>query len=234
MCPARRIAAAGREIPTIASVRDRLDGALEQCLSTLTADGLAEITVDLVGQLASVSRATAYRYFGDRDGMFFRATTLLTWRHAERTRALVAPLPTVAAKVEECFAYTAREIRCDRLMFVLLTSPRSDGIESVLKAIALDLLGPSLEYGQTDGQVRDDVAVDELIDWLQEQSHAIIRLGLDEEDARQWVRRFVLPSLRPDRADMQTPAELRHVLEDVSRQVTGLKRLIDRAQGVLD
>jgi AcrR family transcriptional regulator len=210
----------------ITTVRERLNVALVEYLSTLSVDSIDEVTVEAVANAAGVSRATAYRHFGDREGLLFHAALLLTKRHAELARELLAQIPTVSARTEEGFAYTAREIRADKMLRLLLTSPRSAAIDSVVRALSVEISGDSLRSGQLDGQVRTDLTVDELIDWINEQQHVAIRLGLDESAVRTWVRRFVVPALRPQNTDVPLKSEMSVVFGDIGKRVEDLRGLV--------
>jgi AcrR family transcriptional regulator len=215
--------------PTVApitTVRERLDLALVEYLSTLTADDIGEINIESVAQAAGVSRATAYRHFGDREGLLFHAAILLTRRHADRAGRLMAQLPTVAGQIEEGFAYTAREIRKDRMLRLLLTSRRTAPIDSVIRSLTLEISSANMLRGQRDGQVRADLTVEELVDWLTEQEHVMIRLGLDEPAARTWARRFVLPVLRPQDDAGPAASEMTMVFGDIEQRIDALKTLV--------
>jgi AcrR family transcriptional regulator len=210
----------------LSTVRERLNVALVEYLATLSVDSIDEVTVEAVANAAGVSRATAYRHFGDREGLLFHAALLLTKQHAEAARELLAQVATVSGRTEEGFAYTAREIRSDKMLRLLLTAPRSVAIDSVVRALSLEISAESLRAGQLDGQVRTDLTVDELIDWITEQQHVAIRLGLEESAVRLWVRRFVIPALRPQNSDVPLKSEMTVVFGDIGKRVEDLRGLV--------
>jgi AcrR family transcriptional regulator len=217
-------------VTPMSTVRERLNVALVEYLATLPVEDLDEISVEAVANVAGVSRATAYRHFGDREGLLFHAALLLTRRHADRAIELISKMPTVSARIEEGFAYTAREIRSDKMLRMLLTSRRSAAIDSVIRSLSIEISSESLRAGQLDGQVRCDISVDDLIDWTNEQQHVAIRLGLDEESARQWVRRFVVPVLRPQNTDTPLMSEMNVVFGDIGERVEALRSLVQGIQ----
>ena len=138
-------------------------------------------------------------------------------------------MTTVAAKVEEAFGYAAREIKVDKILRMLLTSRPSAAIDAAIRAMSLDIMGQAYRNGQLDGQVRDDLSIDELIDWLAEQRQIVTRLELDEEQARTWVRRFVLPALRPSGGEDAIVPEIKAVLLDIENKMDALNAVVARA-----
>jgi AcrR family transcriptional regulator len=214
----------------MSTVRERLNAALIVYLTTLAVDDLDEINVEAVAHVAGVSRATAYRHFGDREGLLFHAALALTRRHADRALELISVMPTISARIEEGFAYTAREIRSDKLLRMLLTSRRSPAIDSVIRSLSVEISSEALRTGQLDGQVRSDLTVDELIDWTNEQQHVAIQLRLDEDEVRQWVRRFIVPVLRPQYTDLPLMSEMNVVFGDIGERVDALRTLVQGIQ----
>ncbi|MGX7680023.1 TetR/AcrR family transcriptional regulator [Jatrophihabitans sp. DSM 45814] len=208
------------------SVRERLDRSLIDYLTALTPADIGDVNIEAVAQAAGVSRATAYRHFGDRDGLLFHAAILLTRRHGELAAELINAEATVAGKVEVGFAYTAREIRADDMLRLLLTSRRTQAIDGVVRSLAMEITGPGLREGQLDGQVRDDLTLDELIDWLTEQQHVVIRLGLDEDGARAWVRHYMLPILRPEHGCAPDQVGVKAALAEIAERAASLNQAV--------
>jgi AcrR family transcriptional regulator len=218
------------------TIRARLDEALLDYLRAVHGEGaLGEISVDAVAQAAGVSRATAYRYLGSRDELLYRAAIMLAQAHMGRCAELLARAPSVADRLEEAFAYTVREARGDELLQVLLRSPRAQAIDEALREMTRDLFADAVRAGQEDGQVRTDVSAEELIAWQVEQLYVVVRLTLDEEQARTYVRRFMVPSLRPPgEAAGGLKPHVRAVLDDMHRRLQELDRSVGRARSSLD
>jgi AcrR family transcriptional regulator len=218
------------------TIRARLDEALLDYLWAVHGDdGLGEISVDAVAQAAGVSRATAYRYLGSRDELLYRAAIMLAQAHMGRCEEILARTATVADRLEEAFAYTVRETTGDALLQLLLRSPRAKAIDEALRAMTGDLFANAVHAGQEDGQVRSDVSAQELIVWQVEQLYVVLRLALDEEQARLWVRRFMVPALRPPgEIDGGLKPHVRAALDDVHRRLQDLDRSVGRARSSLD
>jgi hypothetical protein len=63
----------------------------------------------------------------------------------------------------------------------------------------------------------------------------VVRLALDEEQARLWVRRFMLPALRPaGETDGGLKPHVRALLDDVHRRLQDLDRTVSTARVSLD
>jgi AcrR family transcriptional regulator len=218
------------------TIRARLDEALLDYLRSVHGDdGLGDISVDAVAQAAGVSRATAYRYLGSRDELLYRAAIMLAQAHMGRCEEILSRTATVAERLEEAFAYTVRETTGDVLLQLLLRSPRAEAIDQALRAMTGDLFSNAVRAGQDDGQVRTDVSAEELIVWQVEQLYVVVRLALDEEQARLWVRRFMVPALRPaGETDGGLKPHVRAVLDDVHRRLQDLDRTVSTARVSLD
>ena len=217
------------------NVRGRLERALTEHLASLPSHDLREISVEAVAQVAGVSRATAYRYLGSRDDVLYRAAIMLAEAHMERCGEILSRAPTMAARLEEAFAYTVRETTGDVLLQLLLRSPRAEAIDAALRAMTVDLFWSAVRAGQEDGQVRNDVTAEELIAWQVEQLYVVVRLALDEEQARLYVRRFMVPALGPpgERGGGVKP-QARAVLDDVQRRLQDLNETVTSARRSLD
>jgi AcrR family transcriptional regulator len=208
----------------------RLDRALIEYLDTLSLDNISDVSIDAVAQAAGVSRASAYRHFGDRDGLLFRAAMELTRQHAVVVMESLSHTATVAAKVEEAFAYSARQARVDKVLRLLLLTRRPQAIDDATRALSLEIMGPVYRQGQCDGEVREDLSVEEIIAWLSEQRQVVGRLQLDEEHARSYVRNFIAPVLRPQEDPLTTTPEVTAVLASMEARVLALHEVVNRAR----
>jgi AcrR family transcriptional regulator len=216
-----------------AAVPARLDRALLEYLEALSLDNVSEVSIDAVAHAAGVSRASAYRHFGDRDGLLFKAAMELTRQHAGVVMGALSPGASVASKVEEAFAYSARQARVDKVLRLLLLTRRPQAIDDATRALSQEIMGPVYRQGQLDGEVRDDLSVEEIIAWLSEQRHVLGRLQLDEEQARRWVRNFIVPVLRPQDDPLSTAPEVTAVLASMEARVLALHDVVSRARSSL-
>ena len=100
----------------------------------------------------------------------------------------------------------------------------------MIRSLSVEISSEALRTGQLDGQVRSDLSVDELIDWTNEQQHVAIQLRLDDDEVRQWVRRFVVPVLRPQQTDVPLMSEMNVVFSDIGERVDALRTLVQGIQ----
>jgi AcrR family transcriptional regulator len=204
------------------SVQERLTAAIDQCVASLQTEELGSITIEDVAQIAGLSRATAYRYLGNRDEVLYLAALALTRDHTERIGALMASLPTFAERLEEAFAYTAREIKRDPRIAILHHTSRTEPVDRAIHTKGVETLAPSLIEGRENGQVRTDVSVDELIDWTSEQIRIVARSDRSEEEIRLWVRHFVEPAFRPPVSeDPKVGPQIAGVLAEMKTRLHG-------------
>jgi AcrR family transcriptional regulator len=207
-------------------IRSRLDRALVEYLATIEPENLDEVNIEAVAKAAGVSRATAYRHFGDREGLISRALMELTRRNARELTERQAALPTVAAKIEEAFAYMAASIRSDKVLAQVMTPNPSEEINRALNAMSMELMAPMYRAAQADGQLRDDLSVEEIISWLSDQRQVVLGLGLDEDGTRVWVRKFVLPALRPQYVTHVSRSEVKAVLGEFEQRLNSLAEVM--------
>jgi AcrR family transcriptional regulator len=191
---------------------------------------VSDVSIDAVAQAAGVSRASAYRHFGDRDGLLFKAAMELTRQHARVAIEYQPESASVAAKLEEAFAYSARQARIDKVLRLLLLTRRPQAIDDAVRALSLDIMGPLYRQAQLDGEVREDLSVAEIIDWLSEQRLVIGRLQLNEDQARAWVRNFVVPVLSPQGDPLASAPEITAVLACMQTRVEELQDAVTRAR----
>ena len=202
------------------SIRQKLDRALKSILDELRQDdSLSTVSIEKVAQVAEVSRATAYRYLGSREELLRRSAIALVEDHITKCQEALARTTTVAQRVEEYFVYALMASESDPRIRVLTDSPRTSGIDAALREMTVIVLAPSIQAGQLDGQVREDIPIDELIAWLMTQTELLNRrrlLTISEEEIRTWVRRFILPVLDPPgNTDGRLRSQVRSLLDDV-------------------
>src|ERR1700722_2063134 len=161
--------------PQDGTLKQRLDHAVVGVLNSRAAT-LNDLSIDVVARAAGVSRATAYRHLGTREELRFRAAITLAQAHVQRCMDLLDQLHGAPAKIEEAFAYTARESARDPLLQVLLVeSRRTTGIDDAIRSLSDQITGPVIAAGQVTGEIRADLSVDEIISWLVEQLYVMLR-----------------------------------------------------------
>jgi AcrR family transcriptional regulator len=212
----------------------RLDRALTQHLATLPLEDLDDVRIDTVAELAGVSRSTAYRHFGDRDSLLRQAALEIGRQQGKILLRRFADFPTIAAKIEESFANTARLVKANRMSLLLdMSRDRREAHSEVLQVLSLEIMGPEYLRAQQAGQLRADLTVEEIVDWLASQRELMLRLELEEPAARRWVRQFVVPVLRPQTDDGATGPEISATLAEVEHRLALMHELVERTHRAL-
>jgi AcrR family transcriptional regulator len=149
-------------------IRRRLQRALLEYVDAGLPENLVEVSIEAIARSARVSRATAYRHFGNRDGLIAHALVEVIRRGTGELVERQASIQTVAAKIEEAFAYMTAAARSDTALGRLLSSRPNDEIGRAFKVIAIELMLPTYRAAQADGQLRDDLPVEEIASWLED------------------------------------------------------------------
>ena len=211
--------------------RDRLVAALDGRLRAGHARELHGVTIEALADGATVSRATAYRYFGNKDQLRAHAAQLLVARHAPQAIAAAELAATAAGKIAAGMTFWRVLVSRVDLIQDALVLDEGGLSERQLRQALLAFLGPIVSSGQADGQLRADVPTTELVGWLIEQQLVLIRTEMSEPDAERWIRRFVLPGVR----EVSDPAPRAAVLDCLGKlleELSGLEVVALRAQTI--
>jgi AcrR family transcriptional regulator len=176
------------------AIGDDLDAALMGILESATAESLDSLSVEEVATAAGVSRASAYRYFGDQSELLRRALRLKTNAHGDAFLASINPNLSVQEQLAKSWLYTAEHVVHDSVFHRLIELEP----ESIIgRELMLSIYGDKLREGQNSGEIRNDISVDEIIDWLLSQREFFLTEQMDTELANLWTGRFLMPILRP-------------------------------------
>jgi AcrR family transcriptional regulator len=176
------------------SARDRL---IEAADLELAEFGSLTGRFEAVARRAGVSRATAYRQLGS-------IAELLTQVGLRRAEKYLAGLRDVMdreegalAKIEAAMIFGARELPNDPIVLALVSRPGSV-VDPEVHRMATDLMGTALLHGQRSGQVRTDIEIDLVIEYLFEQSYLATH-AIDRSAAavRRRFRLFIEPVIAP-------------------------------------
>ena len=191
--------------PSHANVEDRIINAAKACCERW---GVAKVTVDDIASEAGVSQATLYRFFPDGKNVLFEAL-----RRRETTdffELLMAGLhetQTLEDLVVAAVSLATRALRDDEHLRLMLASEPGEVVTDLtvaglprIVAVASTYLVPVF------APYLDDDHAAELAEWL---SRLVISFFLapslfvdlgDDESARRFIRRFVLPAFQTDQA----------------------------------
>ncbi|MDT5178430.1 MAG: hypothetical protein QOJ95_2628 [Mycobacterium sp.] len=175
------------------TVKDRLIRAAD---SEIAAHGVNAVQMDLVAKVAGVSRATAFRQLGSVSEMLVQVALLRARRHVAAVEALMATKTGVFAKLEAALVYTARELPSDPSISALIAQHSASVHDPRVHQVAVDCMGPVLDEGQRSGQVRTDIGIGEMVDFLVEQTYlAAEEIQRSDDETRRRFRHFIIPGL---------------------------------------
>jgi AcrR family transcriptional regulator len=209
------------------TVKDRLIRAAD---SEIAAHGVNAVQMDLVAKVAGVSRATAFRQLGSVSEMLVQVALLRARRHVAAVEALMATKTGVFAKLEAALVYTARELPSDPSISALIAQHSASVHDPRVHQVAVDCMGPVLDEGQRSGQVRTDIGIGEMVDFLVEQTYlAAEEIQRSDDETRRRFRHFMIPGLAASSGSSgEHVSRTMEVQDAVAVAVEALNNLADR------
>jgi AcrR family transcriptional regulator len=175
------------------TVKDRLIRAAD---AEIASRGINAVQMEVVAKIAGVSRATAFRQLGSVSEMLVQVALLRARRHVAAVETLMATKTGVFAKLEAALVYTARELPLDPSISALIAQHSESVHDPRVHQVAVDAMGPVLDEGQRSGEVRTDIGIDEMVDFLVEQTYlAAEEIGRSDDETRRRFRHFIIPGL---------------------------------------
>jgi AcrR family transcriptional regulator len=211
------------------TVRDRLIRAADAEISDR---GIQSIQMESVAVRAGVSRATAFRQLGNVAEMLVQVALLRARRNVAAVEALMATKTGVFTKLEAALLYTTRELPTDPSISALMAQRSASVHHPAVHRVAVEAMGPVLQAGQHSGEVRADLGIDELIDFLVEQTYiAAEELDRSETAVRRRFRHFIVPALAASGASAGERLSLAREAEDaVTEAIDALTNLAGHLQ----
>lgn len=184
------------------AARKRLIDAAEACFSRY---GVMKTTVEDVANVANVSRATVYRYFGGRDELILGVLLRDGTRFLDGLGRHIDQVEDLQDVIVEGVLHALHTIRQDENL-ALLFRPDNIGLTTSIAGasnavfdLTASFLRPYLEQGRADGTLRSGLDLDEAAEWM---LRAILTLltvegprKRDEADLRMFLHTFLVPSL---------------------------------------
>ncbi|MEV0361372.1 TetR/AcrR family transcriptional regulator [Nocardia fusca] len=176
--------------------------AAESCFARY---GITKTTMEDVARAASVSRATVYRYFTDRDSLVTESVTRRARANMGPARAYIARRPSIEEKLVEGICEDIRKGMLDPMMHRLV-SPEEMILSTQLltdsgRAVALtyELWEPVLADAQRTGELRPELDLRLVCEWISEIEIMYISRSAEETSSldrvREKIRTFVIPAL---------------------------------------
>jgi len=162
----------------------------------IAAYGMEALQMEAVAKRAGVSRATAFRQLGCISEVLVQVALLRSQQHIAEVHRLMDGKAGVFAKLEAALIYTARELPTDPAIADLISRHSASVHDPRVHQAAMAVLGQVLRDGQRNGEIRTDLELDELVDFLVEQTYlAAEEIDRSEGAVRKRFRQFVVPAL---------------------------------------
>jgi AcrR family transcriptional regulator len=175
------------------TVKDRLIRAAD---AEITARGINAVQMEVVAKSAGVSRATAFRQLGSVSEMLVQVALLRARRHVTAVESVMAAKTGVFSKLEAAMVYTTRELPTDPSISALIAQHSESLHNPRVHQVAVDAVSHVLIEGRRSGQVRTDIEIDEMVDFLVEQTYlAAEEIDRSEDEVRRRFRHFIIPGL---------------------------------------
>ncbi|ORL15987.1 TetR/AcrR family transcriptional regulator [Prescottella equi] len=182
--------------------RTAILAAAESCFARY---GIAKTTMEDVAKAASMSRATVYRYFADREALVAESVVRRARARIDAARQFISGWPTIEERLVEGICQDIRRGHLDP-MVNRLVSPEEMSLSVQLlnksgRAVDLthELWGPVLAEEQKAGNIRRDLDLRLVSEWIAElEIMYISRYGTADEALdriREKLRTFVVPAL---------------------------------------
>jgi AcrR family transcriptional regulator len=209
------------------TVKDRLIRAAD---AEITARGISAVQMEVVAKSAGVSRATAFRQLGSVSEMLVQVALLRARRHVAAVESLMATKTGVFSKLEAAMVYTTRELPTDPSISALIAQHSESVHNPRVHQVAVDAVSPVLIEGQRSGQIRTDIEIDEMVDFLVEQTYlAAEEIDRSEGEVRRRFRHFIIPGLAAsDGSGGEHVSRTVDVLDAVGVAIEALENLGDQ------
>ena len=129
-------------------------------------------------------------------------------RHIDHARHICEMQPDIFAKMEDIMVYTTRELPKDPVIQALMSQRSAAVLDEDLQSVTQSISGPILLAGQAAGLVRTDIPIQDMINFLVEQTYLAAEFpDRSEQAARHRFRAFVAPVLRPQSDPLTSQAD---------------------------
>lgn len=184
------------------AARERLVDAAEECLERF---GIAKTTVEDVASAASVSRATVYRYFGDRDELILAVLVRDVDRLLDRVKKRFTPEGPLGTQLVDGILYWLGRVQREQKLGVMFAPDATGhtvnipGAYAALFERARAALQPALDLARRRGELRADIDLDEAVEWIMRVVISLLTVDTPMQQNRQslarFLERFLVPSL---------------------------------------
>jgi AcrR family transcriptional regulator len=216
------------------TVAQRLAQSLASLVWPMSTDEILALTIEQLADSIGISRATAYRHIGSRDELRKRAMLAIAAEWSERLIRELPPSLTAVQRIEEAWVLSERHNREDNRLEELSVFSQGSDAHQMRADLATSTFTDALVSAQKDHQLRSDITIDELHNWLLTQHQICQAINHDEHTTRRWFRKFVAPAIVPQGDPNEwLAARMQVLLEDVRLQVEQLDSSISTEREAL-
>ena len=173
-----------------------LDRLIDAADAELTEHGSLTGRFEAVAHRAGVSRATAYRQLGSVSELFKQVGLRRSQKYLASLRTVMDAEDSALDKLEAALIYGARMLPSDPIVLNLISRKFSSTVDPEVYRLVHGLMGPTLADGRNSGEIRSDVDVESIIQYLIEQSYLATHASDRSADAvRRRFRMFVVPAI---------------------------------------
>lgn len=173
-----------------------LDRLIDAADAELTEHGSLIGRFEAVAHRAGVSRATAYRQLGSVSELFKQVGLRRSQKYLASLRTVMDAEDSALDKLEAALIYGARMLPSDPIVLNLISRTFSSTVDPEVYRLVHGLMGPTLAEGRDSGELRSDVDVESIIQYLIEQSYLATHASDRSADAvRRRFRMFVVPAI---------------------------------------
>lgn len=151
---------------------------------------------EAVAHRAGVSRATAYRQMGSVSELLKQVGLRRAVSYLEGLREVMDRESEPIAKLEAAFLYGAEFLPNEPIVLRLISRQFTSGRDPEVYEMINDVTMPTLVAGQREGQIRTDIDLSMVVDYIVEQSFLSTRAADKSTRAlRERFRLFVVPAI---------------------------------------
>lgn len=157
----------------------RYDGVLDAAESCYDRKGWANATMEEIAGVAGVSRGYIYKHFGSKEGLMLAVLVRRADMYNRRARRFIDAQPTFEDALVEGLMLGAKLAHRDQYFGRLVGAATADpqhaipGAMDAARQATAQLWRPVLESAAANGELRDGVGIDDVLDWI-----TIVELGL--------------------------------------------------------
>ncbi|WP_160108208.1 TetR/AcrR family transcriptional regulator [Pseudomonas izuensis] len=174
--------------------------------------GLDKVSVDDIARATGLSRATLYRRYGSKEGLFAAVLDAQSRPMEATAQQILTGADSLPERIAQFVCWSVLEVPRNALLGSLLDSGVSrSGLElfsSVFRTKISRILLPVIGAAKARGELRAELDVDEMIEWLVRQ---LLQIKASDdwtaESLRHHLDTFVLPVLIPPNTPLQPSLE---------------------------